>query len=115
MGQLMNLPVTDSRFDRRPKTLSECVVNGKLDARLHLQYKKRSNEDVYTQVADLLFRKSLLQAEDEERAELLHEEAEQRRRVGNKPKKRRKEKQVVMYTDMATGLRCRLSPTMSLW
>ncbi len=53
MGQLLSVPETDSvvpgtSFDHHPKTLSECVVNGKLDARLHFQYKKRYYDEAFS-------------------------------------------------------------------
>jgi hypothetical protein len=112
MGQLLSVPETDSvvqgiSFDCHPKTMSECVVNGKLDAQRHFHYKKQ-----YFSV-DLLISKSLVQGEEEEESADL--KLLQQRGVWNKPKKRRKQKQVVMFTNTATGLRCCLSLTMSLW
>jgi hypothetical protein len=113
---LLSVPETDSvvpgiSIDRHPKTLSECVVNGKLDAQRHFQYKKKQFD------IDLLKSKSLVQGEEEEEEE--EESADlkllQQRGVWNKPKKRRKQKHGVMSTDTATGLRCCLSLTMSLW
>jgi hypothetical protein len=119
MGQLLNFPIVDAvvqepGFNRRPKTLLECVIDGKMHTRRYLMYKKRIHEEVRTQVADLLFSKSLLQVEDVESqdAELLHQQDVEQRHVN---KKRRKQKQVVMHTDTATGTRHRLLPTMSIW
>jgi hypothetical protein len=66
-------------------------------------------------VTDLLF--SQREAEDEENAELLHEEELHiQRRIRNQwPKNRQKQKEVVMFTDRATGLQFRLLPKMSIW
>jgi hypothetical protein len=119
MGQLISLHVTEAvvenfSFDRRPRTLSECVVNRKLETRRHLEYKKRSYTGICEQVAELLFGQQQRLTENEENAEFLREEQQQRRdRI--QPKKRRKQKEVVMFTDIATGLRSRLLPKMSIW
>ena len=123
MGQLISLPaVTEAAdveyfsFDRCPRTLSECIVNRKLDPRRYLECKKRSYEEVREQMADLLF--SRRETDDEENAELLREEdlhLLQRRMKNQQPKKRRKQKEVVMFTDQASGMRCRLLPKMSIW
>jgi hypothetical protein len=120
MGQLLNVLIVDAvlfqepGFDCCPKTLLECVIDGKLHTRRFLMYKKRSYEEVCTQVADLLFSKSLLQVEDAEPqdAELLHQQDVEQRHVN---KKRHKQKQVVTYTDTATETRHRMLPTMSIW
>jgi hypothetical protein len=104
--------VEDFSFDRRPRTLSECVVNRKLETRRHLEYKKRSYKGICEQVAELLFG----QQQNEENVKFLREEQQQRqRRDRNQPKKSRKEKEVVVFTDIATGLRSCLLPKMSIW
>ena len=66
MDQLLNLPAIDhsteaGAYDCRPRTLSECIVNRKLDIRRYIQFKKRSYEDLQMQVESLLFSTSLLQ------------------------------------------------------
>jgi hypothetical protein len=100
MGQLLSVPIADavvqeSGFDRRPKTLLECVIDGKVDAQQHFSYKKRSYEEARTQVAELLFGTSLLQVEeDKQDADILHQQEVQQRQDVHK--KRRKQKQVVM-------------------
>jgi hypothetical protein len=118
MGQLLSVPiladtvVQETGIDRHPKTFLECFIDGKLDTQRYLQYNKRSYEEDCTQIADLLFGKSLLQVEyDEQDADLYQQDVQQR----HVNKKRRKQKQVVMYTDTATGTRHRLLPTMSIW
>lgn len=71
MGQLLSVPILDAvvqepGFDHHPKTLLECVMDGKLDTRRYLLYKKRSYDEKCMQVADLLYGMSLLQVEDDE-------------------------------------------------
>ena len=80
-----------------------------------LESKKLSYEEVREQVADLLF--SRRETGEEENAELLREEDLHllQRRMNQEPKKRRKQKEVVMFTDSASGVRCRLLPKMSIW
>ncbi len=102
-------------FDCCPRTLLECVVDRKIQTRRYLEYKKRSHKVLSKQVTDLLF--SRRETEDKENAELLHEEELHiQRRIRNQwPKKRRKQKEVVMFTDRATGLQSCLLPKMSIW
>ena len=79
MGQLLSVPIAnavvqESGFDCRPKTLLECVINGKVDAQQHFSYKKRSYEEAQTQVEELLFWTLLLQIEeDEQDADFSHQ------------------------------------------
>jgi hypothetical protein len=69
---------------------------------------------VRTQIADPLFSKSRLQVEhvEPQDAKLLYQQDVEQRHVN---KKRRKQKQAVMYTDTATGTRHGMLPTMSIW
>ncbi len=104
MGQLISIPVSSdaaSAFDCRPKTISEM---------LH-EFKKRSYEELDKHLADMLFTSSLLHGEEEHEGN----ENDQEHGTIRKAKRRKKEKQVVMYTDPSTGLRRRLHPRMSLW
>ncbi len=71
MGQLLNVPIADTDvqefgLDHCWETLSECVIDGKLDTGRHLLYKKRSYEEARTQVAELHFGQSLQQVEEDE-------------------------------------------------
>ena len=86
--------------------MSDCIVDGNIDPLRFLQFQKRS----YDELHDLLFSNSLLLQEEQER------EGQATAFIGpSRPKKKRKEKQVVMFTDPHTGARLRLYPTMSLW
>lgn len=119
MDQLLNLPAIDhsteaGAYDCRPRTLSECIVNRKLDIRRYIQFKKRSYEDLQMQVESLLFSTSLLQ-EGHHNGELEEARDNSSSFTIMPAKKKRKERQFVMFTDPHTGLRCRLYPTMSLW
>jgi hypothetical protein len=118
MGQLISIPVSSdaaaSDLDHRPKTISECMLrSGKVSIQLFHDFKKRSYEELDQHVADLLFTNSLLSNEEE------NEDNAQRQNDQTNPtrtaKRKRKEKQVVMYTDVSTGVRCRLHPRMSMW
>ena len=77
------------------------------------EYQEQSSEDFESVVTDLLFSNSLLRPEGDE----AHEE--QGLATSTSPprrcKQKRKEKQVVMFTDPVTGERKRLLPRMSLW
>ena len=107
MGQLLSVPIVhvvvqESGFDCRPKTLSEFVVNGTLDTRRFFGYKSAH----LTRCVCKLQSSFLVQLEEDvEFADL-----QQRQHV-----KKRKQKQVVMFTDIASGLRRRLLPNTSIW
>ena len=118
MGQLISIPVSSdaaaSDLDHCPKTISECMLrSGKVSVQLFHDFKKRSYEELDQHVADLLFTNSLLSNEEE------NEDNAQRQNDQTNPtrtaKRKRKEKQVVMYADVSTGVRCRLHPRMSMW
>jgi hypothetical protein len=119
MGQLISVPPVSSDaafdFDRRPKTISECMQDGKVNGRMYHEFKKRSYEELNQHVVDLLFNNSLLlHGEDNESNALVQQQNDQQQNTRT-AKRKRKEKQVVMYTDVSTGVRCRLHPRMSLW
>jgi hypothetical protein len=108
MGQLLGLPshaADNESFDCRPKNFSECFVNGKVNGQRYLHYKKRSHEESLECFSKILFSKSLLEEEATIEAPS----------VMPAVKKKRREKQVVMYIDPVTGERRRLYPMMSLW
>lgn len=107
MGQLLGIPAgtRDGSHDSRPTNMSECFINGKVDGQRLLHFQNRSNEES-DNLAELLFRNSLLQDDTPEgRSAIL------RRGI----KRKRRQKEVVTYTDPDTGVRCRLHPRMSLW
>ena len=100
-------------FNRRPQTFAQSIINGKLNAKRLREYKKRSNEEFDGVAAEFLFGNSLLRTrEDNERHE---DQGHSHVTTARHPKKRRKEKQVVMFTDQVTGKQMRLLPRMSLW
>lgn len=102
-----------STFDRRPQTFAQGIVSGKLNAKRLCEYKKRSNEEFDGVALEFLFGNSLLQTrEDNEPHE---DQGFSHVTTARHPKKRRKEKQVVMFTDPVTGRQMRLLPRMSLW
>ncbi len=76
-GQLLSVPTADaivpeSGLDCRPRTLLECVIDGKVDIRRHLLRRKRSYDELRMEVTDLLSGNAFLQIEeDEEDAESL--------------------------------------------
>ena len=137
MGQLLGMPsllhTTGAEVDHvsavnllRPKTLFECIVNGKLQARRYQEYRKRSWEESEKLVGDLLCSRTSCvdeqnQEDDEESAAITVTERQQvlvpvdAAIAAPAAKKRRQAKQVVMYTDPHTGERHRLHPTMSNW
>jgi hypothetical protein len=91
------------------RILSDCVVDGNIHPQRFLRFQKRSHDELH----DLLFSNSLLLQEHKQ-------EGQATAFVGppqdeSRSKKKRKEKQVVMFTDPHTGARLRLYPTMSLW
>ena len=103
-----------STFDGRPQTFSQCIIDGKLNAKRLCEYKKQSYEEFEGVVSELLYGNSLLQAgKDDEQ----HEDRGRHRHVttARHPKQRRKEKQVVMFTDQISGWQLHLLPCMSLW
>jgi hypothetical protein len=91
------------------RNLSDCIVDGNMDPQRLLQFQKRSHDELH----NLLFSNSLLLQENEQegQATAFIGPPQNERRL----KKKRKEKQVVMFTDPHTGTRLRLYPTMSLW
>jgi hypothetical protein len=106
MGQLISIPVRSdaaaSDLDHCPKTISECMLrSGKVSIQLFHDFKKRSYEELDQHVADLLFTNSLLSNEEE------NEDNAQRQNDQTNPtrtaKRKRIEKQVVMYTDVSTS------------
>ena len=77
---IANAVVQKSGFDRRPKTLLECVIDGKVDVQQHFLYKKRSYKEARTQIEEILYGTSLLQVEeDEQDADILHQQEVQQR------------------------------------
>ena len=108
MGQLLGLPsctAADKSFvDCLPTIFSECLVKAKVSGQRFLQFKKRSYDESLERFFEILFNKSLFEEETLESPPLMPA-----------TKKRRKEKQVVRYTDCLTGERHRLYPKMSLW
>ena len=111
MDQLLNLPAIDhsteaGAYDCRPRTLSKCIVSRNLDIRRYIQFKKRSCEDLQMQVESLLFSTSLLQEGHHDGG--LEEARDNSSSFTIMPaKKKRKERQFVMFTDPHdTGLRC---------
>ena len=81
-------------------------MNGKVNAQRYFRYKKRSHEESLECFSKILFSKSLLE-EEETRMESIPKMPP--------TKKKRREKQVVMYFDRVAGERRRLYPTTSVW
>ncbi len=95
-----------STFDGRPQTFAQCIIDGKLNTKRLCEYKKRSHEEFEGVVSEFLYGNSLLQAGQ-------HDEQHKDRGLrhvttARHPKQRRKEKQVVMFTDQVSGRQLRL-------
>jgi hypothetical protein len=89
------------------------MVGVKINEKMFHEFKMRLYEELDQHLADMRFtNSSLLHGEEE----LEGNENEQQHFTTRKAKRRRKEKQVVMFTDHSTGLLLRqLHPRMPLW
>jgi hypothetical protein len=89
------------------------MIDGKLNAKRLCEYKKQSHEEFEGVVSEFLYGNSLLRAgeHDEQHKDRGHRHVTTARHL----KQRRKEKQVVMFTDQISGRQLRLLPRMSLW
>ncbi len=117
MGQLISAPVSSDAafdFDRQPKTISECMQDGKVNGRMYHEFKKRLYEELNQHVVDMLFNNSLLLHGEENEGTALVQQNDQQQNTRT-AKRKINEKQVVMNSGISTGVRCRFHPRMSLW